>query len=257
MFIYNRNDGSTGRNISTSKGNQLKEKIGNTWYKVDFLGYEGAAEYLASENFLAAGEEIITADKLYKQNFGKSLESILKDKSLDNKIKYFVEETENITKIKEFGKYLTMLFEFDGFILNEDRHFNNIGFIRDLNGNYKTTPIFDNGASFLSDIREDYPMERNIFGAISSVQSKPFSKQFDSQIEICEKLYGKQLKLNKELFISDEVKKNIFEMYGDRVLNRLIKIFEHQKYIYSEMLVLDKNLSQNKKTELGFKRKSR
>lgn len=39
----------TNRKTHSSKGNQLKFQIGDRWIKADFLGYEGAAEYVASE----------------------------------------------------------------------------------------------------------------------------------------------------------------------------------------------------------------
>ena len=32
----------------TSKGDQLKWKIGNIWYKSDYMGYEGLSETLVS-----------------------------------------------------------------------------------------------------------------------------------------------------------------------------------------------------------------
>ena len=48
MYVFNNTDGSTGSGYS-SKGNQLKFGIDNKWYKADFLGYEGAAEYAASK----------------------------------------------------------------------------------------------------------------------------------------------------------------------------------------------------------------
>lgn len=35
-------------NRKSSKGNQLKWKKGNIWYKADYLGYEGLAEYVIS-----------------------------------------------------------------------------------------------------------------------------------------------------------------------------------------------------------------
>ena len=33
----------------SSKGNQLKWLNGDTWYKADYAGYEGLAEYMVSE----------------------------------------------------------------------------------------------------------------------------------------------------------------------------------------------------------------
>ena len=91
---------------TSSKGNQIKARIGDTWYKCDYLGYEGLSEYLAAElmkksnlnqndyvsyeteeivfkekkmlgckskNFLGEGESFITLEKLYKEKTGKSL----------------------------------------------------------------------------------------------------------------------------------------------------------------------------------------
>ena len=39
---------------------------------------------------------------------------------------YLAEETANITGLSLFPQYLTLLFEIDGLILNDDRHLNNI-----------------------------------------------------------------------------------------------------------------------------------
>ena len=33
----------------TSKGNQYKYKVNDTWYKTDYLGYESAVEYLVTK----------------------------------------------------------------------------------------------------------------------------------------------------------------------------------------------------------------
>ena len=48
MIVYNSSDKTTGR-VSPSKGNQAKINLGNLWYKMDYMGYEGASEYIASE----------------------------------------------------------------------------------------------------------------------------------------------------------------------------------------------------------------
>ena len=39
----------------TSKGNQLKECRDGYWYKTDFLGYEGAAEWVVSKMLANSG----------------------------------------------------------------------------------------------------------------------------------------------------------------------------------------------------------
>lgn len=267
MINYNSNNNTASRNVSSSKGNQFKGRLDNIWYKADRLGYEGAAEYLSSDilkstnvtdfveysletincnhityngcsskNFLLDNEEIVTVARLFQRKFGTSLEKLLEGKTLKEKVNFFVASCEDITKTHDFGAYLTSLFELDAFILNEDRHFNNIAFIKSPKG-YKFAPVFDNGAAFLSDTRDSYPLLNDTIGLCASVEAKPFSKDFDKQVEICRELYGPQLKINNSYEISENVKNNICKMYGETVFNRLKEIFEHQKYLYPEMFV--------------------
>ena len=46
--------------------------------------------------------------------------------------------------------YLRKVFTLDYLILNEDRHFNNLGVILNEKGTYEAAPIFDNGKSLLN-----------------------------------------------------------------------------------------------------------
>lgn len=263
MKIYNNTDGSTGYNYS-SKGNQLKFQIDNLWYKGDFLGYEGASEIVASEllensnvkkfvkysykeieynnqkingcvstNFLKENESLITAERLYKSLTNNSLSEDLAKMSLENKIKYFVNEMSNITNLPHFGEYITTLLELDAIILNEDRHFHNIAFIKDENGKYDYAPIFDNGAAFLSDIRNEYPLEKSVYGLIYDVKSKPFSAFFDQQMEICEKLYGKQLEFSKNIDL-ENVFTDIENAYGPIIKERINCVYENRRFMYQE-----------------------
>lgn len=269
MKIYNNNDGSTGK-ISTSKGNQIKMKVDDIWYKMDYLGYEGLAEYLCSEllaftniktyvkyemtemvlngksfngckskDFLNEDEEIVTADKLFKVYTGLPAADFLKQKKdLSQQISLFVNEVERITGIQDYGKELTKILEWDSFILNDDRHFNNIAFIYNSRTKvFSPCVLFDNGAAFLSDIRYDYPLEKNTYGLISNVKSKPFSEDFDKQLNVCEKLYGVQLKIDENIQITQEVEQNIRTQYGDKIGDRVCDIFEQQKmlsdYLYT------------------------
>lgn len=259
MKIYNNNDGSTGK-ISTSKGNQVKMCVNDIWYKTDYLGYEGASEYLcstlleqtnikdftrykletisingneyngcSSKNFLKQNEEIITANKLFKSYYGQDVENIIKDSNTRTKIEKFVEYVEKVTEISDYGKNLTSTLEWDAFVLNEDRHYNNIAFIKNAQTNkYRCSPLFDNGAAFLSDTREDYPLEKSMYGLIASVTAKPFNKDFDEQVEACEKLYGKQLEVSSDISISEETITNIKNRYGDKVCTRICDIFAYQ-----------------------------
>ncbi len=275
MIVYNNNSGSTGRNTATSKGNQLKFCIDNNWYKADFLGYEGASEYLASEilkntniksfvqynlttinyndkvlngcvsgNFLKEGESLITAERLIKAHTNKTTSELLHNCSLQDKIKIFVDNVIKITNLPDFGAYLTTLLEFDKLILNEDRHFHNIAIIKTQEG-YKYCPIFDNGAAFLSDLREDYPLEKNIHGLIPKVKAKPFNTNFDTQVSAAESLYGKQLSLSD--MDLDYAFQKINECYGDIIASRMQNIFDHQLF-----LLEDEYLSPNKAFDLDF-----
>lgn len=263
MIMYNNTDGSTGYNCS-SKGNQLKFCVGDKWYKADFLGYEAASEYLVSrllersnvhmfvpyslheityngrafngcvsDDFLKPGQQLITAERLYKSYYGHPVEDDLRNMSLDEKILNFVNAMEDITGLSHFGEYLTTLMELDAFTLNEDRHFHNIAVVRNPDETYTYCPVFDNGAAFLSDTRSDYPLEKNTLGLIASVKAKPFCKDFDEQMERCEALYGVQL----QLYLADlsDVLADIEKMYGTEISDRMQTIYEHQKYMYQEL----------------------
>ena len=264
MQVYNNNDGSTGK-ISTSKGNQIKLEAGGIWYKADYLGYEGAAEFLCSKileysnvddyvdydlctmtingqkynacqsyNFLEEGTEIITADRLFKNAVTSEFPAVLDKMSLKDRIEYFVENVEKYTKIPDFGKELTKMLEFDQLTLNDDRHFNNIAFIRDENDNYEMTPLFDNGGAFLSDIRTSYPLEKSIYGLIHDVQGKPFSPDFDKQVDVLHAMYGQQLEIDNSFHFKEEDLQKLRKQYGEKVFSRVNDIWKQQQYRYPE-----------------------
>ena len=165
----------------TSKGNQLKWKLGDQWYKADHMGYEGLSEVLVSrllhktelkypfveyhpveiaykgqkllgcrsKNFLKENQKLIPLEKLYRQNTGKSLAlSLVEFPEVPNRIQYTVEQVEKYTELHDFGKYLTAMLELDAFFLNEDRHTNNIAVLYDTEKDcYELSPIFDQGLS--------------------------------------------------------------------------------------------------------------
>ena len=151
----------------------------------------------------------------------------------EEKIKYFVNVISDITNLEYFGEYLTTLIELDAIILNEDRHFHNIAILQNADKTYDYCPLFDNGAGLLSDMRNDYPLEKNTFGLIPNVKAKPFSDSFDEQIEICEKLYGRQLQFGKNINISGALK-NISSVYGAKISDRIKEIYTHQRFLYLE-----------------------
>ena len=104
-----------------------------------------------SKNFLSSGEEIITLERLLKQKYETTFEKETKGKPIKEAISDIVKLVEESTGIQNYGANLTQLLEFDAFILNEDRHSQNIAFIYN-NGVYKPSPVFDNGGAFLPEI---------------------------------------------------------------------------------------------------------
>lgn len=193
---------------STSKGNQQKWFDGKYWYKSNFMGYENVAEvvvsilcsciqnldyvkydlyeqdYCVSKDFLGDNEFI---------SFNKILRSFGVSSSKFNKLAP-VRRLQSIMNLyslvpkDKILEYLNKIFYLDALVLNEDRHLNNLGFIKTPNGEFGICPVFDNGLSLLSDIR-DYPFRVNLIDNILSVKSKPLSNDFEVQIRLIKNYY--------------------------------------------------------------------
>lgn len=202
---------------STSKGNQIKWKIGSVWLKADSFGYESISEalfstfekYVSGISFVDYSLCIIREvdESSYTDYFGCSSKDFLKDdcelisvyKILNSFIesrkvlaslsgvdlfRYVVKRCSEVTGIDEFrvGKYFSDIIKLDSIILNEDRHLNNICFIRNENRDFIFAPIFDNGLSLLSDLI-DYSLSKPDIVCINSIKSKPFSSSFSKQLK--------------------------------------------------------------------------
>lgn len=104
------------------------------------LLFDDEYPYSVCEDFVNKEEDFVTAYQIGK---------VLKKNNSDNAYTHFV-KCANHLGIKNIEDYLDKLIVFDFIIANEDRHFNNLGFIR----NAKTlefvgpSPIFDSGAAF-------------------------------------------------------------------------------------------------------------
>ena len=207
----------------TSKGNQLKWYQDGWWYKADAFGYEGLAETMVtrllrettwteyvcyepvtvdwngrlyrscrSRNFLQEGEELLPLEKLYRSVTGFSLaEQLAHIREVDQRIAHTVEFVENLTGLEGFGAYLSGMLEMDMFFLNEDRHTNNIALIyRQADRSYRLCPYFDMGLSLYADTREEYPLDMDVETCRKRVRAKPFSQDFDEQMDAAGRLYG-------------------------------------------------------------------
>ncbi|MCQ2531511.1 MAG: hypothetical protein MJ093_02260 [Saccharofermentans sp.] len=256
---------------TSSKGNQEKWFDNNRWYKLDQFGYEALSEvfttYLlersniekntsftfvryemekmnvhklnrtgcSSENFLKPGESIITINKLFKEYYNRPLKGILMTLSSDKKrISFLAEKVAEITGLKEFPLYLTIIFELDALVLNNDRHLNNIAVIKKENG-FDYCPIFDNGAGLLSNAHV-LPLDITPEGLMKTVDANPFHISFNRQLNIIRSLYGSQLEIPR--LTKDEIDKvllPLLEYYPERdrgiIRERVTKtIIERQKY---------------------------
>ena len=153
-----------------------------------------------------------------------------------DRIKYTVDFVEDVTKIKDFGKYLTAKLEIDAFFLNEDRHTNNIAIIRNPSTNeFSLCPYFDQGLSLLSDL-DGFWLDGDTEKHISRGIAKPFGT-FKSQVSAAWELYGKQLDVR---FTMDDVNNILDEMkeyYNDEILNRGMFIIKKQIEKYQRVII--------------------
>ena len=209
----------------TSKGDQPKWQWQGKWYKADYMGYEALSEVLisrllkqsnvsgfveygpvwiryrgkelsgcVSDNFRDKDEMLVPLERLYRAYNGRGLaETLGKMREPKERIRYTTEFLERTTRLKRAGEYLTLLLELDAFFLNEDRHTNNLAVIRnEKTMEFRFCPVFDNGLALLSDLN-DYSLDQDIYDCIGHVHAKPFSGNFDEQVDAAEELYGMQL----------------------------------------------------------------
>ena len=93
-----------------------------------------------------------------------------------NRIEKFVDDVKSITRLDDFGKYLTFLLELNIYTLNVNRNFFDISLIRKEDGCYLYCPIFNNETAYLSDTQNKYPLEKNINTLIAEVRNKIYSR---------------------------------------------------------------------------------
>lgn len=252
------------QNRRSSKGNQLKFEREGIWYKADYTGYEGLAEYVVShllscstlnENEFVlyepeeiayretvfngcksrdftGGWQLITLERLFMQRYGKGLNSILysiPDHTL--RLKTMAECVENLTGISGFGIHLAKMLTVDTLFLNEDRHTHNIAVMTNDRQEYRLCPIFDNGAGLLADTTIDYPLGADCVALMKKARPKTFCEDFEEQADIAEQLYGETIHFR---FGYREVKSIVdrAEMYGEEVRQRVIDLVMSRRQTY-------------------------
>ena len=134
------------------------------------LVYDKDYPYCQCPDFVDKNNDFVPAYQIIKT---------LKKNNSDSAYAHFIKCSEKLG-IKNVIDYLNKMIVFDFIIANEDRHYNNFGFIR----NSKTlqfeaiSPLFDNGSSFGFDkIADDIKPFKNI-------ESKPFKSNPLEQLEL-------------------------------------------------------------------------
>lgn len=258
-------------NRQSSKGNQLKWNNNGIWYKADYTGYEGLAEYMISHlllksslrqdefvlyepeqirykdavysgvksnDFLKKDWQLITLERLFMTFFGQSLyQSIFKISDPEKRLIFLVEQVERVTNLSDFGVYMNKLFTMDAFFLNEDRHTHNIAILMNKDGRFSYSPIFDNGAGLLADTSLDYPLGKDVYLQIKEVRAKTISADFDEQLDLSEKLYGNHLKFHFHAKDVSDLLDGI-SIYSqeekDRVRDILLSQMKKYAYLFDE-----------------------
>lgn len=202
MTDYKLSPQAMVKTCGSSKGSQPKFYDNGYWYKQNLKGYEDIAEYLASmvlacsnlTNYVVYEKCMVNNRKGSKsmeftkkneifQSFERMHEQLL-GRSLSNAVRRFQGVEERIQYTIEFFKeyldydvteYLGNILRFDALILNQDRHFNNLGVIIDQStGQIREAPIFDNGDSLMSDIGK-FPFEASLEENMEKCFAQPFS----------------------------------------------------------------------------------
>ena len=248
----------------SSKGNQLKFQRDNIWYKADYLGYEGLAEYtiskllkfsnLEKEEFVdydldeityngqifnacrsvdfTEGWQLVTLERLFKQQYGVGLNHMIYSiDDHDKRLETMVNEVKRATGIENFGIYMAKVLTIDALFLNEDRHTHNIAVMTDGKNNYKLAPIFDNGAGLLSDTQMEYPLGQDCIALIDKVRPKTFCDDFTEQLDIAERLYGTSLRFKFDYSEVSEIVKGA-DHYSDEIKERVIDVIMQMKCRY-------------------------
>ena len=255
----------------SSKGNQLKWEVDGYWYKADAFGFESLSEVVISrllqhsniknfveyepvtiiykgksyrgcrsKNFRRDKEELVTLERLSRQYTGFSLARELgRISDIEQRILYVTELVENVTGLGGFGKYLSKMLEIDAFFLNEDRHTNNIALLYDSEKKeYGFCPFFDMGLSLFSDTREAYPIEKDFEECRKTIAAKPFSRDFDEQMDAAEQLFGGQLKFYFSAKAMADILGELQTLYRKEEMERVEGVLRNQMRKYQYMFAL-------------------
>lgn len=250
--------------MASGMQSKVFDQAENVWYKQDYLGTEGLSEYVASkllkgsgveytsyipcqfmmghkevvgcksENFLRSGERLVSTYELLENEFHIDIaKEISHIEDIKDRINFFVDKVVEASGYEEFGSYLSGLLRLDAITKNDDRHFNNISLIRNENGEYRPAPIYDNGGAFLSDkyTYGEHLTEDQVLYEMDHVMAKPFSMNFDEQLDACEALYPCKLTFNKNTEIDEVMLSHYYEKDDINIVKTMVAQAQ-RKYSY-------------------------
>ena len=230
----------------SSKGNQMKWFQDGYWYKADQFGYESLAEVVTSKllkkssvksatiyepviiryrgkayrgcrskNFRQNEEVLVPLERLFRSHTTIGLaKQLARMSNVKERIQYTEEVVRNITGLDNFGVYLATILEMDAFFLNEDRHTNNISVLYNKETDaYRLCPFYDMGLSLFSDTKVDFSLEDDYFACKDKMVAKPFSRDFDEQMDAANELFGSYLKFEIPVSRVADVMKELKENY--------------------------------------------
>lgn len=255
----------TVQSESSSKGNQLKFYNNGIWIKLDNHNcFEGLAEEFVSmfeqciidfpsvqykserfeyrDNIYTgcysysmyddSSISFISLRKLFRAN-NISLNIFIKSEKVEDNIINVVNTVHSLTGL-DISQYLFKLLFLDALIINEDRHYMNLGIV--TNGkSYGVAQCFDNGASLFCTnwtYKQRKSLEENI--AFASSVARPFSKFFDKQVTGCITLGAKPLLINKRML--DSLMMNYHNsLYSDELNLRIKSVLSNRlDYYYNK-----------------------
>ena len=92
------------------------------------------------------------------------------------------------------------------------------------------------GLALFADTKEDFPITKSLEECRKKIVSKPFSRDFDEQMDAANELYGTQLmfrvKKNDMVKIACEYQ----DIYGKEVVERVVEILRYQADKYGYMI---------------------
>ena len=196
--------------IGTSDGTQVKYYLDNYWYKTDRYGGEALAECIATiiernsnlkdDEYVCYEQGVVNGEKacrglhflkgkdesfvsfyrLYSNVYGENLAEVTSSMKPEERVEYVLKFIKEYTEL-DVRRYLANTFAIDRIMINEDRHFNNLGVIMGKD-EFRVAPIFDNGKALLVG-NYSYSRYDTIQEKVKKVIARPFSGSHEWQYE--------------------------------------------------------------------------